>query len=300
MKRRKRNKRSIDYTTWSSQKLEDKFISIKKRIGECKQAMKQYELDEEYLSAAKEKQKIQKINSILLDIHAAQLHAKQKSDNVLLKEMSAEEQQKFNHTWDDRTSIYIEKMKASYQKLKKRQDKELHDLRTELSKRENNTRTSSLLLNLRLKQHKLAKSKRYIEAENIRRNADIIEQEEKLQHCQRMKKANQKQLDSLYKKHQIELEALRQRFSTEKHKLTEARNQDYNKLKNRLRKFTLDIEKRRNQEIIEAKRNSKNISNLKLSNLSSTSIPLSARNVMGIKKKNVQRSIQSARRHKLK
>merc|ERR1719499_1835546 len=112
--------------------------------------------------------------------------------------MASHEQKKFDKVWEEKIRGYTEKTKLHYEKLKERQSNELEKIRSKLEKKEFHPRNSSLLINMRLKQKKLAKSKRYVEAENIRRNAEIIEQEEREKFNIKNQESNQRKLDKLF------------------------------------------------------------------------------------------------------
>lgn len=296
---RKTRKKKCGFFSLSEEELEKKQEETRTQIILCKRMMKQHESEEQYLEAAKQKRRLQKLQHSLEQIVSAEIFIKQKSDSVKLEQIGAEEQSKFDQTWNDKTDIYIQKMKTSYETLHSRQQKELNDLREKLMKREAGKRSSSLVINLRIKQHKLAKSKRYVEAENIRRNADIIEQEERIQNLKQIQQSNQRMLDCLYEKHQTEIESLKQKFGSEKRKLEESRCQDHNKLCNRLRKKTLDIQKKHALEMAKTKRNMNKLTALNVKKIPKIgTIPLSARGPESLSRKKKQLpEIQTARKY---
>lgn len=302
-KARSKKKRKYDYHELTAEELSQKNKETKDEIKKCINQMKEFEDQEKYLDAAKQQRKINVLKTRIEEIADAEIVVKQKLDNEMLTKVGEKNEKQFKVEWDEKTEVYIEKMKKSFEKLQIRQEKELVDLRKKLENKDNHRHTSSLLLSLRTKQTKLAKAKRYIEAENIRRNADIIEQEEKIQYTKKAQKANQRQLDVLYEKHQMALNALKQKFDSEKRSLNEKRIQQHQKLCNKVRKMTLDLQKKHTIEMIKSRKenlstHSKNIPKIPkikgISKLKESKILQSART--NLKEDFKYRKIQSSRR----
>jgi len=291
LRKSRRSKQLKEFCSLSEHDLDAKYDETKLQISKAESFMMECEENEKYIEAAKQKQQIGRLKSMLELISIAQVNAQQRVTKIEIEEMGVREQEKFDELWEKKTQEYIQKTQLQYDKLKKRQDTELKAIRSKLEKKEFQSRNCSLLINLRLKQKKLAKSKRYVEAENIRRNAQIIEIEERKKFIIKNQEANQRKLDKLFDKHKIEVENLQSKFDTEKRKLTEARRVDHGRLRNRLRKMTFDIQKKS----AKAKRRGKEMKVPRLNMKRIEKVPKSAR---GRRKEPLPdtRVVQSARR----
>ena len=79
--------------------------------------MKEFEEQEKYLDAAKQQRKINVLKTRIEEITDAEILVKQKLDHEMLTKVGEKNEKEFKEQWDDRTEVYVEKMKKSFEKL---------------------------------------------------------------------------------------------------------------------------------------------------------------------------------------
>jgi len=181
------------------------------------------------------------------------LESVQREDVKVFFAMVGQHQQTFDHTWQQRTLEHKLRADDLIEALKWKHDQQQKEL-YELLRKKRMPKFSVELLNLRKKQVVLAKGKRYVQAEGVKRKADILEAIEIESIRAAAKQENTIRFKTLLKRQEWDRQALASKLKLEKQALLEAKAQDFTRLKKRLKNAEAELKKAHVRQALQAEK----------------------------------------------
>jgi hypothetical protein len=204
--------------------------------------MLEYERNAQYIEAERARQHLESIKKRNKANEKADLSLIQREDIRLFFSMVQSHQEGFDSIWTEKTAQHKARADELINTLKYRHDEQQREL-YEILRKKRMPKFSVELLNMRKKQVLLAKARNYIPAEKIKRKADMLEAIEIEKIRTAAKAENQLRFQTLLKKQEFERNSLAQKLKIEKKALLEAKQQDFIRLKKRLKNAEAELKK---------------------------------------------------------
>lgn len=226
-------------------------MSLDEMIVHVERQMREYERNAQYLEAEKARQHLLSLKKKKQTSRQRDLEAVQQEDVRVFLDMVQQHQESFDRTWEKK--ILEHKMRADdlIDALKWKHDDQQREL-YELLRKKRMPKFSVELLNLRKKQVLLARNKKYIQAEKVKRKADILEAFEIDNIRRAAKEENQLRFKALLKRQHWDRQALADKLGIEKKQLLEAKAQDFERLKKRLKNAEAELKKTHIRQALQA------------------------------------------------
>jgi hypothetical protein len=171
------------------------------------------------------------------------LKSTQREDMDVFIGMVEEHQDEFGRTWDAKIREQKQREDDMINALKWKHDQQQQELYEKLQRKLRVPKFSQELLNLRKRQVLMARTKRYVEAEKLRQNAEQLEKIEIENIRREAKRQNQIRFQTLLTRQHWERVALQEKLNVEKKCLMEAKAQDYLRLRKRFRNAEAELRK---------------------------------------------------------
>jgi len=215
--------------------------------------MREYERNAQYLEAEKARQHWVNLKNRKSQNRQRELENVQQEDVRVFLDMVQQHQEGFDATWNQK--IREHKMRADdlIEALKWKHDDQQREL-YEILRKKRMPKFSVELLNLRKKQVLLARNKKYIQAEKVKRKGDILEAFEIDNIRRAAKEENQIRFKALLKRQHWDRQGLADKLRTEKKQLLEAKAQDFERLKKRLKNAENELKKTHVRQALQADR----------------------------------------------
>jgi hypothetical protein len=194
------------------------------------------------MDAERTRKQLAKLTKKQTNNNLKELRAQQQEDIRIFFSMVAQHQENFDDMWKDKSADHKTRADELIEALKFKHENEQHELYEQLKKRRM-PKFSVELLNLRKRQVTLARAKHYVDAEKLKRKADMLEAIELDRIRKQAKHENQTKFKALLKKQAWDRSALANKLRLEKKVLLEAKGQDLNRLKKRLRNAESELRK---------------------------------------------------------
>lgn len=217
-------------------------MSIDDMIKHVEDQMREFERDAQYLEAEKARQHFESLKERKKNNQQKELEQVQQEDVRVFLEMVAQHQDSFDRTWQKKIAEHKMRADDLIDQLKWKHDDQQRNLYEQL-RRKRMPKFSVELLNLRKKQVLLARNKEYIKAEKVKRKADILEAFEIDNIRRSAKEDNQVRFKALLKKQHWDRQGLADKLRIEKQQLLEAKSQDFERLKKRLKNAETELKK---------------------------------------------------------
>jgi hypothetical protein len=217
-------------------------LSLDQLMVQVEKMMREYEQNAQYVDAERARQHLESLKKRKNEFNRRELSMIQQEDVRVFFEMVAQHQENFDKTWAKRFLEHKLRADDMIDGLKKKHDEQQHQLYEELRKKRI-PKFSVELLNLRKRQVLLAKAKKYLLAEKLKRKADVMESLEIDKIRRAAKQDNQLRFEALLKQQQWDRSMLAAKLRTERQHLLEAKAQDFQRLKNRLRNAEAELKR---------------------------------------------------------
>lgn len=226
-------------------------LSLDESIVHVERQMREFERNAQYLEAEKARQHLLGLKKKKQSNRQRDLEAVQQEDVRVFLDMVQQHQESFDRTWQKK--ILEHKMRADdlIDALKWKHDDQQREL-YEILRKKRMPKFSVELLNLRKKQVLLARNKKYIQAEKVKRKADILEAFEIDNIRRAAKEENQLRFKALLKRQHWDRQALADKLGIEKKQLLEAKAQDFERLKKRLKNAEAELKKTHIRQALQA------------------------------------------------
>lgn len=238
-------------TLMEEEKEQEQSMSLDEMIVHVERQMREYERNAQYLEAEKARQHLNGLKKKKQTSRQRDLEAVQQEDVRVFLDMVQQHQESFDRTWQKK--ILEHKMRADdlIDALKWKHDDQQREL-YEILRKKRMPKFSVELLNLRKKQVLLARNKKYIQAEKVKRKADILEAFEIDNIRRAAKEENQLRFKALLKRQHWDRQALADKLRIEKKQLLEAKAQDFERLKKRLKNAEAELKKTHIRQALQA------------------------------------------------
>lgn len=215
--------------------------------------MTEYERNAQYLEAEKARQHWVNLRNRKSQNRQRDLESVQQEDVRVFLDMVQQHQEGFDATWNQK--IREHKMRADdlIEALKWKHDDQQREL-YEILRKKRMPKFSVELLNLRKKQVLLARNKKYIQAEKVKRKGDILEAFEIDNIRRAAKEENQIRFKALLKRQHWDRQGLADKLRIEKKQLLEAKSQDFERLKKRLKNAENELKKTHVRQALQSDR----------------------------------------------
>lgn len=227
------------------------YLSLDESIVHVERQMREFERNAQYLEAEKARLHLLNLKKKKQTSKQRDLEAVQQEDVRVFLDMVQQHQESFDRTWQKK--ILEHKMRADdlIDALKWKHDDQQREL-YEILRKKRMPKFSVELLNLRKKQVLLARNKKYIQAEKVKRKADILEAFEIDNIRRAAKEENQLRFKALLKRQHWDRQALADKLGIEKKQLLEAKAQDFERLKKRLKNAEAELKKTHIRQALQA------------------------------------------------
>jgi len=228
-------------------------LSLEQLIGQVEHMMRLYEQNAQYMDAERTRQHLENLRKRRTQFNRKELEAAQQADVQVFFEMVARHQANFDQVWARKLMEHKLRADDLIDQLKWKHDDQQRELYHRLRKKRI-PKFSVELLNLRKRQVLLAKAQKYLMAEKIKRKADLLEAIE-IDKIRRVAKLdNQLHFEALLKQQQWDRQQLAAKLRLERMALLEAKAQDFQRLKNRLRNSEMELKKSHIRQMLIAER----------------------------------------------
>jgi hypothetical protein len=217
-------------------------LSDEELINQIEKQMLEYERTAQYVEAERARQHVAAVKQRQKDSKKQDLSRIQEEDIRMFFTMVGQHQENFDRIWSQKTLEHKLRADELIEQLKWKHDDQQRELYEQLRKKRM-PKFSVELLNMRKKQVLLAKAKSYVEAEKMKRKADMLEAIEIERIRDAAREENQLRFQSLLKKQEWDRKSLAQKLKIEKKCLLEAKAQDFLRLKKRLRNAEQELKK---------------------------------------------------------
>lgn len=235
------------------QEPQDKGMTTRELIVLAEQKMREHERNAQYIEAEKCRLQLESLRKRQYTVKRGELESIQREDVKVFFSMVAQHQMDFDRTWQQKTLEHKLRADDLIEALKWKHDQQQKDLYEQLRKKRM-PKFSVELLNLRKKQVTLARAKKYLDAERLKKKADVLEAIEIDNIRRTAKQENQMRFKALIKKQQWDRQSLAEKLQVEKQCLLEAKAQDFTRLKKRLRNAEAELKKTHIRQSLAAQR----------------------------------------------
>lgn len=149
-------------------------LSLEQLVVQVERMMREYEQNAQYVDAERARQHLENLRKRRNEFNRRELELVQQEDVRVFFEMVGEHQEIFDRTWAKKTLEHKLRADDLIDALRWKHDEQQRELYNELRKKRI-PKFSVELLNLRKRQVLLAKAKKYLQAEKIKRKADVLE-----------------------------------------------------------------------------------------------------------------------------
>lgn len=217
-------------------------MSTEELIIHVERQMREFERNAQYLEAEQARLHLESLKKRQQNVQQREMETIQQNDVKVFLDMVQQHQENFDQTWNDK--IMEHKMRADdlIDNLKWKHDEQQREL-YEMLRKKRMPKFSVELLNLRKKQVLLARNKKYVQAEKVKRKGDILEAFEIDNIRRAAKEENQIRFKALLKRQHWDRQALADKLRIEKKQLLEAKAQDFEQLKKRLKNAEKELKK---------------------------------------------------------
>lgn len=217
-------------------------MTIDAMIAHVESQMREFERDAQYLDAEKARIHWESLKKRRKNNAQREMEAFQQEDVRVFLEMVHQHQQSFDRTWQKKVQEHKMRADDLIDQLKWKHDDQQRQLYEQLRKKRM-PKFSVELLSLRKKQVLLARNKQYVKAEKVKRKADILEAFEIDNIRRAAKEENQIRFKALLKKQHWDRQGLADKLRIEKRQLLEAKAQDFERLKKRLKNAEQELKR---------------------------------------------------------
>jgi hypothetical protein len=228
-------------------------MSLDSMIMHVDQQMREFERDAQYLDAEKARVHLESLKSRRKNNRQRELEAIQQDHVRVFLEMVAQHQASFDKTWAKKIEEHKVRADDLIDQLKWKHDEQQRELYEQLRKKRM-PKFSIELLNMRKKQVLLARNKEYVKAEKVKRKADILEAFEIDNIRRAAKEENQIRFKALLKKQHWDRQGLADKLRIEKSQLLEAKAQDFERLRKRLKNYEAMMQKTHVRQALQSER----------------------------------------------
>lgn len=228
-------------------------LSTEELIVHVERTMKDAERNAQYVDAEKARQHLEVLRKLRLDELRGELQGQHQEDIRIFFNMVTQHQANFERIWAQKTLEHKVRADELIDSLKWKHEDQQRELYEQL-RRKRMPKFSVELLDLRKRQVLLAKNAKYVEAEKIKRKADLLEAIEIEKIRQQAKEENEMRFRALLKKQEWDRQALAGKLRNEKKSLLEAKAQDFVRLKKRLRNAESELRKTHVRQALEVER----------------------------------------------
>lgn len=227
--------------------------TVEQQITETESKMKNFEANTQYLDAERQRKALEQLKARRKALAQRHVESYQKADSEQLQAFACAKQKEFDGRWEKAFEEYNQKTRQQYAVLKRKHEDNLTKLRGELEKKTHVPKFSTQLLTLRKKQLALARCQRYVEADGIRKIADVMEEKELEEHKRHCQQHNQMQVDMMLNQQHMDMTALRQKTKLDRKVMMEERNKDQQQLECRLRNSQVEMNRMHVKQALVAK-----------------------------------------------
>lgn len=227
--------------------------TVEQQISETESRMKSFEANTQYLDAERERKALQQLKERRKALTQRHVETYQKVDSEQLQGFARSKQKAFDNRWEKAFEEHNQKTRKQYAVLKRKHEECLCKLRVELEKKTRVPKFSTQLLTLRKKQLALARCQRYVEADNIRKSGDTMEEKELEEHKRHCQQHNQMQVDMMLNQQHMDMSALRQKTKLDRKVMMEERNKDQQQLDCRIRNSQVEMDRMHAKQALVAK-----------------------------------------------
>lgn len=228
-------------------------MSLDAMIEHVESQMREFERDAQYLDAEKARIHLESLQQRKKNNTQRELEAVQQEDVRVFLDMVAQHQESFDRTWQKKIAEHKMRADDLIDQLKWKHDDQQRQLYEQLRKKRM-PKFSVELLNMRKKQVLLARNQDYVKAEKVKRKADILEAFEIDNIRRAAKEENQVRFKALLKRQHWDRQGLADKLRIEKRQLLEAKAQDFERLKKRLRNAEGELKKTHVRQALESHR----------------------------------------------
>lgn len=232
--------------TTTSMPLDELIIQVERQ-------MREYERNAQYLEAEKARQHWNDLRSRKTQNRQRELENVQQEDVRVFLDMVQQHQEGFDATWNSKIREHKLRADDLIEALKWKHDNQQREL-YEILRKKRMPKFSVELLNLRKKQVLLARNKKYIQAEKVKRKGDILEAFEIDNIRRAAKEENQIRFKALLKRQHWDRQGLADKLRIEKKQLLEAKAQDFERLKKRLKNAENELKKTHVRQALQSER----------------------------------------------
>ena len=227
---------------------------VKTDIKSLYEQRKKYIEESNYIKAEEISKKINEYKSMQIKKQKRAFEQKQEAEQNNFDKNYSEELFSFNERWSKKEEELKMIIKQRNRDLKERQKYELKEFLRSLAERETKQKISPNYLNLKKVEMTLVKQERYLEAEQIKHQADkLLKKENSLQEIEHQQKIK-KQIELFKKRQKEELIKSNEDNKKQLYLIQKDKNKEQDMIINKFRTFRVEMMLRQKEEESKAKK----------------------------------------------
>ena len=227
---------------------------VKSDIKTLYQERKKYIEESNYIKAEEISKKINNYKSFQMKKQQRELAQKKESEQNNFEKSYSEELFLFKQRWSKIEEEFQNDIKLKIKELKKRQKLELNEFIKNITEREIKQKITPNYINLKKVEEELVKQERFLEAEQIKHQAEkVLKKENNLMEIEYQQKIK-KQIQLFKNRQNEEMTKFIEDNNKDIYKIQKNKNEEYDKIINKYRAFKVEMMLRQKDEETRAKK----------------------------------------------
>jgi phosphoserine phosphatase len=227
---------------------------VKSDIKTLYQERKKYIEESNYIKAEEISKKISNYKSFQMKKQQRELAQKKESEQNNFEKSYSEELFLFKQRWSKIEEEFQNDIKLKIKELKKRQKLELNEFIKNITEREIKQKITPNYINLKKVEEELVKQERFLEAEQIKHQAEkVLKKENNLMEIEYQQKIK-KQIQLFKNRQNEEMTKFIEDNNKDIYKIQKKKNEEYDKIINKYRAFKVEMMLRQKDEETRAKK----------------------------------------------
>ena len=227
---------------------------VKEDIKTLYEQRKKFIEESNYIKAEEISKKINNYKSFQMKKQQRELAQKKESEQNNFEKSYSEELFLFKQRWSKIEEEFQNDIKLKIKELKKRQKLELNEFIKNISEREIKQKITPNYINLKKVEEELVKQERFLEAEQIKHQAEkVLKKENNLMEIEYQQKIK-KQIQLFKNRQSEEMTKFIEDNNKDIYKIQKKKNEEYDKIINKYRAFKVEMMLRQKDEETRAKK----------------------------------------------
>lgn len=227
---------------------------VKEDIKTLYEQRKKFIEESNYIKAEEISKKINNYKSFQMKKQQRELAQKKESEQNNFEKSYSEELFLFKQRWSKIEEEFQNDIKLKIKELKKRQKLELNEFIKNITEREIKQKITPIYINLKKVEEELVKQERFLEAEQIKHQAEkVLKKENNLMEIEYQQKIK-KQIQLFKNRQNEEMTKFIEDNNKDIYKIQKNKNEEYDKIINKYRAFKVEMMLRQKDEETRAKK----------------------------------------------